>query len=149
MSDLKIVEDNLSCPICYELFQNPKCLPCLHIYCEKCLEKLQKGSKISCPECRAEASIPTNGVKDLPTNFVISRLVDELSLKKKVTDNKKCGKCNDDNSVVSFCNDCTAFLCQPCKELHHRSKIYGGHHVVPLTEMKDHETSGTSKSTHN
>ena len=140
MSDLKIVEDNLTCPICYELFQNPKCLPCQHTYCEGCLERVQKVSKISCPECRAEASVPAGGVKELPTSFVISRLLDELSLKKKATTEKKykCGKCNDDVPVVSYCGDCTTFLCQSCRELHQRSKIYGGHHVVPLAEMKDH-----------
>ena len=144
MSDLQIVEDNLSCPVCYELFENPKCLPCQHTYCEKCLEKLQRDSKISCPECRAEASIPAGGVKCLPTSYVVRRLLDELSLKNKVTEEKqnKCGKCSDDNPVVSFCNICTKFLCQSCKELHQRSKIYGSHHVVPL---KDHKMSGTGK----
>jgi len=144
MSNLQIVEDGLSCPVCYELFENPKCLPCQHTYCEKCLERLQRGSEISCPECRAEASIPAGGVKCLPTNYVVGRLLNELSLKKKVTEGQqnKCGKCNDDNPVVSFCNICTIFLCQPCTQLHQRSKIYGSHHVVPL---KDHKTSGTSK----
>ena len=31
-------EDYLTCVICYELFVEPKILPCLHTFCKGCLE---------------------------------------------------------------------------------------------------------------
>ena len=81
--EVKKAQNNLTCPVCYQLFKNPKYLPCYHSYCEGCLEKMQVQSKIICPECRKEAEVPAGGVKELATNFFINRLVDDLILKKK------------------------------------------------------------------
>ena len=81
--EVKKAQNNLTCPVCYQLFKNPKYLPCYHSYCEGCLEKMQVQSKILCPECRKEAEVPAGGVKELATNFFINRLVDDLILKKK------------------------------------------------------------------
>lgn len=33
-------EDYLTCVICFELFTEPKSLPCLHTFCEGCLKVL-------------------------------------------------------------------------------------------------------------
>jgi len=81
---VKKATTNLTCPICYQLFKNPKYLPCYHSYCEECLEKIAVHSKIICPECRQEAKIPAGGVKELANNFLISHMVDELELQRKV-----------------------------------------------------------------
>lgn len=56
----QIEETFLSCAICLQPFDHPKALPCLHTFCEKCLEgyirqHLQRfeGSKeFPCPVCR-------------------------------------------------------------------------------------------------
>ena len=139
--EVKKAQNNLTCPVCYQLFKNPKYLPCYHSYCEGCLEKMQVQSKIICPECRKEATVPAGGVKELATNFFINRLVDDLILKKKVDGEQevKCDECNGDDSVVSFCPDCNLFLCHSCNDHHKRSKFYHDHAVVPLTELKSNK----------
>ena len=136
--DVKMATDNLSCPVCYQLFKNPKYLPCHHSYCEQCLEKMQVQSKIICPECRKEATVPPRGVKDLDNNFFINRLVDEFILKHKVEGEAevKCDECLGDDPVVAFCPDCTLFLCHVCNEYHKRSIKSRGHGIVPLTELR-------------
>ena len=136
--DVKMATDNLSCPVCYQLFKNPKYLPCHHSYCEKCLEKLQVQSKIICPECRKEVIVPPGGVKDLDNNFFINRLVDEFILKRKVEGEAevKCDECHGEDPVVAFCPDCTLFLCHVCNEYHKRSIKYRGHSIVPLAELR-------------
>ena len=136
--DVKMATDNLSCPVCYQLFKNPKYLPCHHSYCEQCLEKMQVQSKIICPECRKEAIVPPGGVKDLDNNFFINRLVDEFILKRKVEGEAevKCDECSGDDPVVAFCPDCTMFLCHVCNEHHKRSNRSRGHSIVPLTELR-------------
>ena len=136
--DVKMATDNLSCPVCYQLFKKPKYLPCHHSYCEHCLEKMQVQSKIICPECRKEAIVPPGGVKDLDNNFFINRLVDEFILKRKVEGEAevKCDECCGDDSVVAFCPDCTLFLCHVCNEYHKRSVKSRGHGIVPLTELR-------------
>ena len=136
--EVKKATVNLSCPICYQLFKNPKYLPCHHSYCEQCLEKMQVQSKIICPECRKEAAVPAGGVKDLPNNFFINRMVDELVLKRKVEGEEevKCDECDEDEPVVSYCPECNMFYCQICNELHKRSKRFRGHGIVPLAELR-------------
>ncbi|XP_074531304.1 zinc-binding protein A33 [Halichoeres trimaculatus] len=45
----------LTCPICLELFTDPVSLPCGHIYCLACLQTMGDGlDQHSCPECQAE-----------------------------------------------------------------------------------------------
>ena len=130
--------DNLSCPVCYQLFKNPKYLPCHHSYCEECLQKLQAESKIICPECRMEVNLPAGGVKELDNNFFINRLVDELVLKHKVEGEAevKCDECSQDDPVEAFCPDCTLFLCHICNEHHKRSRRMSNHSIVPLSKLK-------------
>ena len=139
--EVKKAQNNLTCPVCYQLFKNPKYLPCYHSYCEGCLEKMQVQSKIICPECRKESKVPAGGVKELATNFFINRLVDDLILKKKVDGEQevKCDECDENDPVVSFCPECNSFLCHACNDHHKRNKRYRGHAIVPLTELKSNK----------
>ena len=139
--EVKKATVNLTCPICYQLFNNPKYLPCHHSYCEQCLEKMQVQNKIVCPECRKEAAVLPGGVKDLPNNFFINRMVDELVLKRKVEGEEevKCDECDEDDPVVAYCPECNMFYCQTCNELHKRSKRFRGHGIVPLTELRSNK----------
>ena len=135
---VKKATTNLTCPICYQLFKNPKYLPCYHSYCEKCLEKMVVRSKITCPECRQKVTVPVGGVKKLTNNFFISRMVDELVLQRKVEGEEevKCDKCDEDKPVVSYCPDCNVFLCNHCNDNHKRYRRFHPHCIIPLTEMR-------------
>ena len=95
-------------------------------------------SKIICPECRKEAIVPAGGVKDLPNNFFINRMVDELVLKRKVEGEEevKCDDCDENEPVVAYCPECNSFLCQFCYETHKRNKRFRGHGIVPLAELR-------------
>ena len=139
--EVKKATTNLSCPVCYQVFKNPKYLPCYHSYCEECLEKMVKQSKITCPECRQEATVPAGGVTVLANNFLINRLVDELILKRKVDGEEevRCENCDEDDPVVAFCPDCSVFLCHLCNEAHKRAKVSRGHGIVPLTELRSNK----------
>ena len=136
--DVKMATDNLSCPVCYQLFKKPKYLPCHHSYCEHCLEMLCKKSKIICPECRKESSVPSGGVKDLDDNFFITRLVDELILNRKIEGDEevKCDECSGIDPVVTFCPDCTVFLCHVCNEHHKRSNKSRDHGIILFNELR-------------
>ena len=98
-------------------------------------------SKIICPECRKEAIVPAGGVKDLPNNFFINRMVDELVLKRKVEGEEevKCDECDEDEPVVAYCPECNMFFCQTCNESHKRSKRFRGHGIVPLAELRSNK----------
>ena len=144
---MKKVTGHLSCPICYELYKKPKYLPCYHSYCEECLVKLVVQSNITCPECRKTSGVPSGGVKQLPNNFFINRLLDEVALKRKVEgeEDAKCDQCTRSDPVKALCLDCGEFLCIHCHEHHKYSKEYQNHNMIPLNELRSKKEDITIK----
>ena len=126
------------CPSCSEFFKNPKYLPCHHSYCEECLEKMQENSKIICLKCANTIDIPIGGIKNLPNNYFMNNLINQLILNYKLGNEKElnCEECDEDDPVVIYCTNCKRFLCCYCKESHKHSKIYRNHNLISLTEMR-------------
>ncbi|XP_061097820.1 E3 ubiquitin-protein ligase TRIM35-like [Conger conger] len=52
-----LLEEELSCPVCTEIFRDPVVLSCSHSFCKACLQQYwdQKGS-LECPVCRRKSS---------------------------------------------------------------------------------------------
>lgn len=49
---------SIKCNLCHETYSKPKVLPCLHTFCQDCLEKAQDaGDRLTCPTCRLECSL--------------------------------------------------------------------------------------------
>ena len=144
---MKKVTSHLSCPVCLELYKKPKYLPCYHSYCEECLVKLVAQSKIICPECQATSVVPSGGVKQLPNNFFINRLLDEIALKRKVEGKEevKCDLCIRGDTVEVLCFDCGAFLCARCLDYHKYSKEYQNHNIMPINEVRSKKKAITIK----
>lgn len=135
------VASHLTCLICHELYKNAKYLPCYHSYCEECLVNLQNPPKsdITCPECRKTCAIPTGGIKQLPNNFLINRIVEEVMLKEKVTGEEAvyCDVCIRNDPATVLCFDCGYFLCGHCHEYHKHSKEYQCHKMSQLKELRE------------
>ena len=80
----------LQCPICHEQYNVPKTLPCMHRFCEECLNKhiLHNGHNFRCPfcnvgtdklfitRCMTAASLRTNC--SIESLFDICRAVEKL-----------------------------------------------------------------------
>jgi len=60
---ITVVPKLIKCPICNKGIKDPKTLPCLHSFCQKCLEKneFDMREKPRCEVCQA----PYDGAKDL------------------------------------------------------------------------------------
>ena len=75
-----VTTDLTTCPICVEMFDNPKSLPCLHAFCLKCLQGYFQdkcpGDEVPCPMCRKEFQIPSDGLDGLQHHFFVQQLVD-------------------------------------------------------------------------
>ena len=129
------------CPSCKKLLKNPKYLPCYHSYCEECLEKMQKQSKITCLKCKTEVIVPDRGVKDLSNNYFIVNLVNKLMLRYKIKNENelRCEECDEDDPVIVFCTDCKLFLCHFCKKSHKYSKSHCSHNLISLTELRSNK----------
>ena len=77
----KKLEEYLNCPICLDIYTDPKQLQCNHVYCEQCLVPLgvrdQQGKLgLTCPACRQVTPIPDRGVASLQPAFHINRLLE-------------------------------------------------------------------------
>uniref|UniRef100_A0AAQ6IMH5 RING-type E3 ubiquitin transferase n=1 Tax=Anabas testudineus TaxID=64144 RepID=A0AAQ6IMH5_ANATE len=70
----------LICSICLDRYENPKVLPCLHTFCERCLQNYIPAHSLtlSCPVCRQTSILPEKGVAALQNNFFITNLMDVL-----------------------------------------------------------------------
>ncbi|XP_061177406.1 uncharacterized protein LOC133186150 [Saccostrea echinata] len=80
MSSVNLV-DELTCPICLELYDCPVSLPCLHSFCTECLQNLTHssgGTTVTCPQCRIDAQVPAGGVKKFPKNFHLANIVQKV-----------------------------------------------------------------------
>ena len=141
-AEVKRATENLTCPVCCQLFMNPKYLPCYHFYCEECLEKLQKQSRITCPECRQETTLPAGGVKKLPNNFLINRLKDDLVLNRKDEETVTCDNCNDDETSA-YCPNCNLFLCTACYDKHKETNAC--HNIGTVSLRSNHSGSQSSE----
>jgi len=101
--------------------------------------KLQKSgpSDVMCLVCGKTSVISTEGVKQLPNNFFINRIIDEMTLKEKVAGEKEicCDVCIRDDPAVVMCFDCGVFLCTHCHESHKYGREYQGHNISELKEL--------------
>ena len=73
------LEQEVTCPVCQDHFQEPKILPCLHYYCKGCIEALAKraggpNQPFPCPECRTPTLLPQGNPDQLQTAFFVNRM---------------------------------------------------------------------------
>jgi tripartite motif-containing protein 2/3 len=76
----KELSDITECPICTEVYTDPRVLPCIHTFCLKCIEgwgkDKQPGDKVACPLCRKEFEVPGGKLAALPKNVFIDKLLE-------------------------------------------------------------------------
>ncbi|XP_071480923.1 uncharacterized protein [Diadema antillarum] len=132
----QIISQNLECPICLNLFNQPKSLTCSHTFCKKCLHRISQTQSdkdtINCPICRKGTPLPSGDVDKLQTNIPLSSLVDEVKTK-----NPTCTVCamDDKSPAVSYCQDCGKYMCKSCEVGHSIWKLFSTHEVVPVSEV--------------
>ena len=139
---MKKLSDQLSCSVCLEEYRRPRVLPCLHVFCEACLEKLAvaQGGRLSalCPNCRQPALLPQGGVASLPSAFYIQHLFEVKDALEKVRDPKKaqCDKCGE-GEAQGFCRDCGQFICQLCLDMHRKWREFQSHEISSFSEVQE------------
>lgn len=138
----------LDCPICLEKLRNPKYLPCLHTFCELCLQSfidssitdcVQKKKTISfdCPVCRLVIPLPAKNIAKewtvlLPINHQLLAILESYQKQTEVL----CDSCRQNSEQVIAairCQQCRENLCKACfKFIHERVKAFGLHTSVDL-----------------
>ncbi|XP_050410588.1 tripartite motif-containing protein 45 isoform X3 [Patella vulgata] len=148
----EINEEFLTCKICLEPFKSPKCLDCLHTFCEPCIDnhvltectykKYSDYREFTCPLCRKRTQLPIGGVKKLPDNFLVSSL-SEVVTRQKPSKFPFCDICKLVNrkhrEASSKCLDCNKLLCKQCVDLHKETKVTKSHSLFDVEIEKDIE----------
>ncbi|XP_049637970.1 tripartite motif-containing protein 59-like [Suncus etruscus] len=81
-------EDELTCPICYSIFEDPRVLPCSHTFCKTCLESILRAASpfyiwrplripLKCPSCRSMTAVAPSGIDSLPVNFALKGIIEK------------------------------------------------------------------------
>lgn len=127
--NITMLQEELICPICLDLFERPISLPCLHSFCFKCIQQktardatqqvFPRGYVIcTCPTCRKRNMIPN--VENLPKNFSLANIVEKF---KQVMELKKVMCTFHNQDVGLFCEDCLSLMCFTCFGDHKGHKI--------------------------
>ena len=138
---LNELEKDITCAVCCGHYQEAKLLPCNHYYCRACIESLAKrsrGQPFPCPECRRDATLPSGDVEQLQSAFFVERMKDVYQKMAKVEGKVEavCESCLKKGKAVSFCRQCTAFLCAHCVKQHRVLRVFEGHKVESLDDLK-------------
>ena len=140
---LKKLQSEVSCPLCLDIFKEPKRLPCEHVYCKGCLHGLvlrSANGNISCPECRKVTPVTNRDVSILPTAFQINRLVEmyrdnqkshEDDAESPVAQLSSC-KLHKSQPLTMYCETCEKLVCQVCVL---QSCATKGHRCGSIDEM--------------
>lgn len=138
--------NELSCPICFQLFRAPVVLPCGHNYCHTCIWMTADKSDqtpLCCPECREKFQ----DVDSLQKNFKLGNIVEGfLAANAQLeghfqTEPERtevfCDQCIDEPSVaVKSCLKCEVSLCSRHFQKHQEKEAFRSHSVVePLSEQ--------------
>ncbi|XP_071144252.1 probable E3 ubiquitin-protein ligase MID2 [Mytilus edulis] len=152
--DTENFNDLLTCTICLETFKVPKYLPCLHTFCETCINtyivsSVEKGKiteGFTCPVCRKIVSggdkfeKPELWAPSLPTNHFVTSMLDKRAIKKA---EKMCDSCqfNDESKKAkSWCPICEEAFCDQCEKYHKTFKMLSRHKLFSIQEMQSCDT---------
>ena len=131
----QILEKEVTCALCLDLFKQPKKLPCDHVYCRDCLRGLALRSlnaTISCPECRTLTQVPGNDVNNFPTAFRVNRLIEafqQVQIRVETDSPNVSEMCHihPAQQLAIYCETCKKQLCRDCVLVSqkHASHEYG------------------------
>lgn len=140
----RLRERLLQCPVCMDEYRDPRLLPCHHTMCSECINNLlvnsPSGRFFRCPQCRRDVCVPRAGIAELPVNFFVRSLQDELGMEEDAAG--PCQVCHRGSIVSQFhCMDCDLDICRFC--IHeHRLIQHKDSNKVSILRMEAHNGVG-------
>lgn len=134
----------LMCPVCRDIFKDPRQLPCGHSMCMTCLEGLMAHSSDSdvpfkCPDCREHFS----HVVTVQKSYALARIAEDFRLSRRTREKQTkcvyCDYCPEKNILaVKTCTKCEVSLCKEHVKDHQELPVFTGHPLVgPLSDLAE------------
>lgn len=124
-----LFEEDLSCPICHEIFENPVVLSCSHSFCEVCAKAWWWRKQIcECPVCKR-----TPRTRRPPFNLTLKNLCKSFLKERR----KRVSEGSEDlcslhfEKFKLFCLDDQQLVCVICRD----SKAHFNHRFRPVGEL--------------
>ncbi|XP_040196221.1 E3 ubiquitin-protein ligase TRIM13 [Rana temporaria] len=146
-STMDVLEEELKCPICHCVFEDPRVLPCSHNFCKKCLEGVLEGnsrhvlwrpSSFKCPTCRKEIS--TMGGNSHQVNYVLKGIVEKYN-KIKATPTMPICKDHNGQPLNIFCSTDLKLICGFCATSEeHKDHVFSSFDDAYSQEKRSLET---------
>ncbi|XP_078620629.1 uncharacterized protein LOC144887337 [Branchiostoma floridae x Branchiostoma japonicum] len=160
MGDLK---EELTCPVCLELFTCPIQLPCHHNICRRCAEDVLHPETDSsrddgevaalsaagapspedtpdtfpCPICHEEVSLDGRGLDGLRKDLLLQHIVDRYVAQKNKDEKIPCQLCKRSAKMAAkSCLECKVSYCEQCLAVTHPN-----HEPFTEHELVDPRTS--------
>lgn len=142
------LEEELTCPICCGLFEDPRVLLCSHTFCKRCLEGLLEGNRglayrtpFKCPTCRKET--PHNGANSLQINYSLRGIVEKYN-KIKVMPKMSVCKHHCGQPLNIFCATDLKLICGFCAT----TDDHRGHKFCSMEEAYEREKGAFDELLH-
>lgn len=140
-------KEQLLCPICLDLFNQPVSTPCGHNFCRDCINTYWRTSDVShCPLCKQRFYRKP----DLKVNTFISEVASQFKKMVEITDEDETSTTGTKASIscdvcigkrvmaLKSCLDCFASFCEAHLEPHRVLGTLTKHHLInPLVNMQD------------
>ncbi|XP_061079748.1 E3 ubiquitin-protein ligase TRIM35 [Conger conger] len=123
-----VLEEELSCPVCCEIFKDPVVLKCSHSFCKACLQQFwrKRTSARECPVCRRRCS-----ATEPPVSLALKNVAETFLRESDGGRAQLHAACPAHAEPLKlFCHQDQEVLCCIC----HTSKKHSGHRVSPLEE---------------
>uniref|UniRef100_A0A3Q4BY14 E3 ubiquitin/ISG15 ligase TRIM25-like n=1 Tax=Mola mola TaxID=94237 RepID=A0A3Q4BY14_MOLML len=137
-----ILQEELTCPVCLDLYRNPYLLPCGHNFCKNCLDHLKQQAergRFRCPECRNSHKYSINFQKNfklanISDDYLRQRRFPAASVSKEDDDKERASACASAavlRYAVKTCLKCEVSMCQEHVKPHLELSVFREH---PLTD---------------
>ncbi|XP_026135074.1 nuclear factor 7, brain-like [Carassius auratus] len=128
MASLNVSAEELSCPVCCEIFKAPVLLSCSHSFCKECLQQFWRTKETQeCPVCRRRSS-----KRDPPCNLVLKNLCESFLKERK----ERCSSGSEEicslhsEKLKLFCLEDKQPVCLVCRD----SQQHDNHKFRPISE---------------
>ncbi|CAJ1051980.1 nuclear factor 7%2C ovary-like [Xyrichtys novacula] len=122
-------EEDLTCPVCQDIFKGPVVLTCSHSFCKACLQSWWREKLIQeCPLCKRRSSRA-----EPPCNLALKNLCESFVLEQeqRASEGSEALCSLHSEKLKLFCLDHQQPVCLICRD----SKTHTGHRFRPLHEL--------------